>query len=182
MAFCVKCGSEVKDDDQYCAKCGFKVVDAKPNADQSDSSEKQTPPKRKEPSFFQGILNTNDHTQEFDPKDIADNRAMAVLSYIWALVFIPWFAASNSPYARFHAKQGMNLFIFETVYAALVGVISISLRLTIGWFLQIVYNVIIAILNIFTLVFIALCIIGIINCIAGKARELPLIQDFKLIK
>ena len=57
--------------------------------------------------------NTEDYTAQFDPQDIASNKVMGVLAYIGILVLIPIFAAKNSPFARFHANQGLILFIAE---------------------------------------------------------------------
>ena len=47
----------------------------------------------------------------FDPKDVADNKALAALSYLWILVFIPLFLKKDSKFAHEHAKQGLIMFI-----------------------------------------------------------------------
>ncbi len=44
-------------------------------------------------------------------RDVQDNKIMGVLAYI--LAPIPWFAAPNSRFARFHAREGMKVFIAE---------------------------------------------------------------------
>lgn len=87
-------------------------------------------------------------------KDIEENKLIAVLSYLGILFLIPLLAKKDSPYAQFHAKQGMVLFI-------------LSLFLVIPFL-----NFLIGI------VFLILWIIGIINVLSGKMAELPLIGQF----
>lgn len=71
------------------------------------------------PDSVKAFLDTEDHTAEYDPQDIQNSTVMAVLSYLGLLVLIPWFAAPNSPYTRFHAKQGMTLLIVDIAYSVL---------------------------------------------------------------
>ena len=46
-----------------------------------------------------------------DPQDVQANKVMAILAYFGILVLIPLFAAKESPFARFHANQGLILLI-----------------------------------------------------------------------
>ena len=46
------------------------------------------------------LNNTADTTNEFDPQDIQNNKAMAILAYLSWLVLIPLFAAKDSKFAR----------------------------------------------------------------------------------
>ena len=99
-----------------------------------------------------------------DQKDVDDNKIMGVLAYI--LFLIPLLAAKESPFARFHTNQGFILFLF---YIALCIIMVIPL---IGW--------LIAILG---YLFGFVCfIMGIINALGGKMKELPLIGKFRIIK
>ena len=61
------------------------------------------------------LKNMKDHTNEFDPTDIQNNKAMGILSYIGLLVLIPIFAAKDSKFARFHANQGLVLVIAQAI-------------------------------------------------------------------
>ena len=108
------------------------------------------------------LNNTPDTTAEFDAKDISDNKVMAVLAYLSILVLIPLFAAKDSKFARYHTNQGLILFIVDIIVSALTFIPVI------GWLLSLA-----------TLV---LTIIGIVNAAQGKAKELPLIGKFKLLK
>ena len=64
---------------------------------------------------YQRFANTPDSTAQFNPQDIANNKAMAILAYLGILVLVPIFAANNSPFARYHANQGLILLIVNIV-------------------------------------------------------------------
>ena len=137
----------------------------------------------------------DDKTAEFDTKDISENKVYGVLSYLSFLVLVPIIAAPGSKFAKFHANQGLVLLIAEAagviirfIISAVIGVIirTIAFNLYNMYFLISVLNVFSVIINIiFTLFFIALgvlSIIGIIDAAQGKARNLPLISKFKILK
>ena len=96
----------------------------------------------------------------YDSRDIEDNRVMAILAYIWILFLVPLLAAKQSRYARFHAYQGVTLFI--TWIAVQV----------VGWILP--YNLS-GLATIASLGLLVLAVIGIVNAYNGKAKPLPLI-------
>lgn len=120
-------------------------------------------------SFF----DTPDTTAEYDPKDIQDNKIMAVLAYIGLLLLIPLFAAKNSKFARFHVNQGLPLMIVGLA----IGIISIPLGL-----IPIVGIITSIIFGLAGLCVLALAILGIVNAATGKAKELPLVGKFKILK
>lgn len=53
------------------------------------------------------------NNQEAKLKDIATNKDMAALSYVWILSVILFFARKDSPFIRYHSKQAMILFIIS---------------------------------------------------------------------
>ena len=83
---------------------------------------------------------------------------MAVLAYIGILVLIPIFLAKDSKFARFHSNQGLILFILALICSALQGIKILGF-----------------------VVFIC-AIVGIIYAIQGKAKELPVIGNWKHLK
>lgn len=95
---------------------------------------------------------------------------MAVLAYIGILFLIPLLAAPNSKYARFHANQGLVLFIVDIA----VGIVS-----TILLFIPIVGAIIGGLLGLAIFIFL---IMGIVNAASGKAKELPLIGKIRILK
>lgn len=119
------------------------------------------------------LKDVKDSSKKFDKKDIEENKAMAVLSYI--IPPVPYFVENKSKWVKYHAIQGMNLFIIYIILALAVSVIN-SLLL---WPFDYLKNILRTALNVFMSVF---AIIGIVNVCNNKAKELPLINKFKIIK
>ena len=119
------------------------------------------------------LNNTKDTTEEFDKQDIENNKVMAILAYLFWLVLIPLFAAKESKFARYHCNQGLVLAIAELIVLAVCGVLD-GLPL-IGWIFGIVEGLI-------ELVCVILAFLGIINAANGRAKELPIVGGFKLLK
>ena len=107
----------------------------------------------------------DDYSDEMDPDDVEKNRLMAALSYFGPLVLVPIFGVKDSRFTKFHANQGLVLFLLELICAFMKGV------KVIGW--------------IFGLVLIVLCIlavVGIVYACQGKAKELPVVGNWKILK
>ena len=117
--------------------------------------------------------NTKDYTAEYDKNDIEQNKVMAILAYLGWLVLIPLFAAKESKYARFHVNQGLILAIVETVIMIVLSILT--LIPVIRWIFYIVEAVA-------GIVFLVMWIIGIMNAANGRAKELPIIGSFRLLK
>ena len=98
-------------------------------------------------------------------------------AYFGPLVLIPIFAAKQSKFARFHANQGLVLLLASIVYSIAYGILS-SIILAISWRLYFITSI----LSLVSIVFFVLCIIGIINAANGRAKELPVIGKFRLLK
>ncbi|MBQ6171556.1 MAG: zinc-ribbon domain-containing protein [Clostridia bacterium] len=160
MAFCPKCGAQVEDGVKVCPTCG-ENLEAK-----VDVSAKVTE-----------LTNTADITDTLDPNDIQNNKVMAILAYLSWLVLIPLFAAKDSPFARFHVKQGLLLAICEIIVAVVFMIINAILG-SILPALLIATSIIQWLINI---VFFVLSIMGIINAAQGKAKELPIVGKIKIL-
>ena len=107
---------------------------------------------------------------QFTQEDIQNNKVMAVLSYIGILALIPFLAAKESPYAQFHAKQGLTLFIVEIVYSVLSVILA---------FIPVVGLIVSGVIGLCVFV---LVILGIVNAVQGQAKELPIIGMIKIFK
>ena len=92
--------------------------------------------------------------------DIGEGRMAAILSYIPFLCFVPLLSMQHNKDARFHARQGVLLFLIELV-AALFLVDSIS---------NFVFKAILIIAA-------ALSVAGIYFAFQGKNYKLPFIGD-----
>lgn len=119
------------------------------------------------------FMNTEDTTPEFEEDDIKQNSVLSILSYLSWLVLVPILAAPNSKFARFHANQGLILAIIETVCNSVLGILSTIPFF--GW----MFALLMALIN---LVCVVLSIIGIVNASGGRAKELPIIGGFRLLK
>lgn len=180
MAFCGNCGTQVNEGVKFCPGCGNAM--AAPAAEQQ--AQAQQPPVQ-EPAAnqndfsakFANLNNTADTTAEYDPADITNNKAMGILAYFGPLCFIPMFAAKESKFARFHANQGLVLFLACVAWSVAYWILNIII-LAISWRLYFITSII----GLVSLVFLVLAVIGIINAANGKAKELPVIGKFKLLK
>ena len=116
------------------------------------------------------VMNTPDTTAEYSQEDINNNKIMAVLAYIGILVLVPILAAKDSKFARFHANQGLVLLIAGIIGGIVGGLLGLIPY--VGW----IFGTVISIF------FFVLAILGIVNAVQGKAKELPLIGKFKILK
>ena len=180
MKFCGKCGTKIEDNIKFCPGCGS-PTDAPQEQQSQQAQPQQTPhPQQNQNSFgetFQNLNNTADTTAEFDQNDINTNKGMAILAYFGPLVFIPMFAAKQSKFARYHSNQGLLLLIVSILYGIAYSILS-SIILAISWRLYFIVSII----GLVSIVITILAIIGIINAATGKAKELPLIGKFKILK
>ena len=119
------------------------------------------------------LNNTKDSTSEFDPNDIQQNKVMAILAYLSWLVLIPLLAAKESKFARYHCNQGIVLAIAEIIAWVICGILSNIPY--IGWIFVVLNSRI-------SLVCLVFAVIGIINAANGKAKELPVIGKFNILK
>ncbi|MEE0859710.1 MAG: DUF4870 domain-containing protein [Acutalibacteraceae bacterium] len=115
----------------------------------------------------------DDKTMNMHPQDIEDNKVLSLFSYIGILFLIPLLACKNSQYARFHANQGIILFICNLIISVAAGILSV---------IPVVGFILCIILYIVELVLLVFAIIGIVNAVTGKAKELPLIGKFTILK
>ena len=180
MKFCGKCGTKIEDNIKFCPGCGS-PTDVPQEQQSQQAQPQQTPhPQQNQNSFgetFQNLNNTADTTAEFDQNDINTNKGMAILAYFGPLVFIPMFAAKQSKFARYHSNQGLLLLIAAVAWSIVYGIIN-AILLAISWRLYTVSSII----GILSIVFFVLFIIGIINASNGRAKELPIIGKFKILK
>lgn len=174
MPFCDKCGAPVGFGKKYCPECGSAMDGSGRRKEQKTQREYQDPYEKEAPktSFSEKINNLNqtpDSTGAYSTADIQANKGYAILSYLSILCLIPIFGAKDSPFARFHANQGLVLFLTEIIFSFIKGFLSWG------------YLSLFGLSALFNLVFFVLMMIGIANAANGKAKELPVIGRFKLL-
>ncbi len=153
MKFCPNCKLTYDDSANVCGQCGSPLATV-PN---------QVPP--------QGVpaYDPTDHTAEFDPKDISDNKVFAMLPYIMSIfgVIIALLASSASPFTMFHVRQGLKI----TVVGILVTIIG-SIIPILGWIAMGVCMIILLVVEI--ICFFRVC--------KGKAKEAPIVGGLGFLK
>lgn len=128
---------------------------------------------------MKNLGNTADRTSEFDSGDIERNKVLSLFSYLGILLLIPLLATNNSKYARFHVNQGLILFIVEIAWGVVSGILSVIFGLTGVTALVALFSVVSGLVSLLLFV---LAILGIVNAVTGKAKELPVIGKFRLLK
>ena len=132
-------------------------------------------PDSAKPIDLAGLLRAKGEPLEVDAEDAEKNKIFGILAYVSILWLVPLMAAKDSPFAKYHANQGLVLFIIEialwivltTIYYILdmLGLAMVDFFLSFVW-----------------LVVLALAVLGIVNAAAGKCVPLPVIGGVKLIK
>ncbi len=84
---------------------------------------------------------------------------MGILAYLGILIIIPFIVSPKDPFVKFHLKQGLLLVIIEAIL----------------WILFPMFGSFYMIRRILDLAVLVLVIMGIINVVQGKEKELPLI-------
>lgn len=110
---------------------------------------------------------------EVNADDADKNKIFGILAYLSFLCFVPIIVAKDSPYAKYHANQGLVLFLAEFATILITSAfVFIPFLGIIVYFLHLILS----------LVFLAVSILGIINAAAGKCVPLPVIGGIKLLK
>lgn len=186
MAFCTRCGAAVEDNINMCPACGAPIEVAEEAAAPKNEAQAATGMAKIKDILdtenvgdaFKKIIDTPDTSDEYEAEDKAKNKVMAILSYIGILVLIPILAAKDSKFAKFHANQGLILFIANVAYSVVTGILGFVLGLipVVGTFFPTVFGIL-------SLVFVAGMVFGIYNAATGKAKELPFIGGLiKILK
>ncbi|MDR0596260.1 MAG: SHOCT domain-containing protein [Clostridiales Family XIII bacterium] len=119
-------------------------------------------------------------------EDANANKVFGIIAYLSFLCFVSAFAApKESRYSRFHANQGLVLFIFEVAAWVVFGILAsiATASIPFGGFagglaawLTALFSVC---YNIFMLI---LTVLGIINAIKNEERQLPIIGGIQILK
>ena len=94
--------------------------------------------------------------------DAEENKLIAAIGYLGILCLIPLLGKKDSPFAQFHGKQGLVLFI-AYICLAVVGWIPI-----LGWLVAFVAGIALFVLF----------VIGVMNALGGKMEKLPVIGQY----
>ncbi len=145
MKFCHSCGKEIVDEAMFCTHCG------------TSQQPQQTAAAYQQPE----VIDSYDAD-----KDAADNKVFAILAYIGILFLIPLIAAPKSKFARFHANQGLVLFLADIITGILCAIPFTGIFAG----------------GILGFIIVVLAIIGIVAAAKGEMKELPIIGKYKILK
>lgn len=145
MKFCPNCKTTYDDSANVCGQCGGPLTYV-PNP----------------------VVDEKDHTAEYDPRDISENKVLAMVPYLLGVIgiIIALLAAGSSPFTAFHVKQALKIEVCG-VLACIVAIIPI-----IGWIFT----------TIALLILVVVSIICFFNVCKGKAKEAPIVSSFGFLK
>lgn len=113
--------------------------------------------------------NENVNVEEtYTQEDISSNKFMAILAYLFLLVLIPFFTRKDSPFTKFHVKQG---FVLVFIYAAGYILDFFYIIPYVGW----IFGILGSVLTVFAVV---LSVIGIVGAARGQAKPLPIVGKY----
>lgn len=87
-----------------------------------------------------------------ESRDIEKNKDVAAFSYIWIMAFVVYFARKESPFARYHSKQGIVLFLLSST----------------AWWMPIIGHFL-------ALVAVGGMVLGFMNAAQGRYADVPLV-------
>lgn len=107
----------------------------------------------------------------------SNDKAYGVLAYFGILFLIP-LLAGKTEFAKYHANQGLVLFIADVILGVVIAVCMAVLGL-LGAVGAILGGIISGVLG---LCILAMMIMGIIHAVNGEMKPLPIIGGITLIK
>ena len=158
MKVCPVCNNSIADDSVFCAGCGSPVTDNSGDVYSSSAD------------YQNAKINNDDHTAEFDAKDISENKLWCMLVYLSGLlgIIVALLANNNSPYLKFHIRQEVKFIVLTSLLAIVASVLSFTFIVPI-------------------VAFICIGVLGVIRYIClyhvfqGKAVDAPIIKNLKFL-
>ena len=173
MKTCPKCNAQLDDSAIFCTSCGTQFGGAQPQQNTVPPQQNAVPPQQ---NAFppQGVAygapayDPYDHTAEFDPKDISDNKVFAMLCYLMGFIgiIVALLATHSSKYAMFHVRQALKIEVISTL------TIFVLIIPFLGWFAFPVLQAILWVIKIIS--FFQIC--------SGKAKEPAIIRSFGFLR
>ena len=117
---------------------------------------------------YQQYIDPADHTAEFDPRDIADNKLFAVVPYLFGIIagLIVGIYVKESPFVKFHIKNAIRIEIVSLL------ILLIAIIPSIGWIVAAVLEIAMVVLD----------IIAIVWAFQGKAKDIPIVGTIGFLK
>lgn len=167
MKICPNCHAQLDDSSIFCTSCGTQFGAVPPQQNAVPPQQNAVPP---QPAFVPAY-DPYDHTAEFDPKDISDNKVFAMLCYLMDFVgiIIALLATHSSKYTMFHVRQALKFMAVNILmfFCALVFFWTLLVPLA-----YVIMSVVLRVINI--ICFFQVC--------SGKAKEPAIIRSLGFLR
>lgn len=182
MKMCPNCRNQIHDEAVYCPICGtaigaapqFHSQQAPQSVPEYNTNSSQSPVYAPPIPY----VDPYDHTEDFDAKDICENKVIAMLAYLMGPIgiLIALVGAGGSKYAAFHVKQAMKLTVAE-----ILGVMALTVIAYIMWSIRLrVLMLFVVAVSLFGLV--ALHLICFLQVCKDKAKEAYFVRTLSFLK
>ena len=176
MNICPFCNSYLEESASVCPNCGNAIPAAAPGNPASPMNYGDNPQQSQgQPYGYQPappvFVDPFDHTSEFSPKDISDNKVIAMLVYLLgtAGIILALIGSKDSPYVGFHVRQALKIMVCEI----LLGIGSILLC----WTVLVPIAAVVC-----CVILLVLKIIAFFQICGGKAKEPAIIKNMTFLK
>ena len=138
MKLCPKCSTPLEDNSAFCPTCGARFVSAavpangsNVNFNEADINDNRPyqPPQgayMPPPPPEQMPVDPFDHTSEFSPKDVSENKVIAMLLYLMSVIgiLVALLSQNKSDYVAFHLRQALKFLVVEALVSLATVVLS----------------------------------------------------------
>lgn len=164
MKICPNCHAQLDDSSIFCTSCGTQFGAVPPQQNAIPPQQNAVPP---QPAFAPAY-DPYDHTAEFDPKDISDNKVFAMICYLMGFIgiIVALLATNSSKYAMFHVRQALKIEV-----ASILSIFVLIIPF-LGWIAFPILQGIIWVIKIIS--FFQIC--------SGKAKEPAIIRSFGFLR
>lgn len=171
MKQCPNCKLNAADDRLFCEKCGTKLEVFVPVQQEPPKPQFNYQPPNVPPVNPVVVIDEYDHTAEYDPAEIAENKLIAAVVYLLGVVgvVIALLAAKDSKYVMFHVKQELKFIIVSTVVTMAMALLS--------W--TFIVPIIGAVVDVVLIVCELICVY---NVLTNQVREAPIIRSLNFLK
>ncbi len=169
MKNCPRCNANLDDNAMFCTTCGLQFANPQEQPAQNTYAQPNQAPGYPMPA----VANPYDHTAEFSPEDVADNKLYAMLLYLTSILGIIVAVLvqknKNSAYLEFHIKQNIKVLIIQSLIALIMGILWITFIAPMAGMICIIITLVVQ-------------VIGFFNTASNKSVELPIIRSFGFLK
>lgn len=163
MKECPVCHARLDDAVKFCPACGTGFAQAQGAG--------QNPTTNSNPYAYAAPADPYDHTAEFDPKDVSDNKVYAMLPYLVGVigVIVALLAAKESKYLAFHIRQSIKLTVTEILVAIATALLCWTIIVPIAG-------------GICFLILVVLRIIAFFQICGGKSKEPAIVRGLSFLR